>query len=201
MLNKFIESANKIAAISNYKYSKDIEEFTKNYDIVIRFNNGSNTITLKDKLGRNFNNRNDICVLSGWQGVGGFFGNLNGYTNKTILFSRPKCVNGIKYKYKKICVQQSFEDNIKKYTKDINYIPLQVFYDFYDEYNYDHPTTGLITTYYICKYFNKKIDVINFFIEQNNLHNTFLNVMYNYTHDISKESFILNSFNVNRIVI
>lgn len=195
-----LANSTKIVAISNYSCSERIEEFIAKYDFVIRFNAGSNEFYLLEKLKHKYSKKNDLCVINGWKN--GHFGNLNAYKNKEILFSRPRCVSNIQYYFKDICVNQEVENLFKKYTDFINYIPLTVFYDFYNNYGIDHPTTGLITIYYLVKYLNKNVDCINFFIGQN-LPNTFLSYNKNNKcpHNLKLESNILDILKVNRIIL
>lgn len=185
----------KIVLISNYKITPEIEQFTLSYDCVIRFNIGSNIKILNQY--NFYNNKTDISVLSGWSNHN--FGPMNGFQNQKILFSRPKCEQGIKYFYKHICVKQDFENTIKNYAQSINYIPLQVFYDFYHEYRYDHPTTGLIVLYYITKYLKINVDCINFYID-NKLYNTFSN-SNSMCHKVFFERKILHTLNIKQHII
>lgn len=198
-----IKLSNKIVLISNYKCSKEIEEFTKCYDLVIRFNEGSNRLSLQNKLGSSFNNKTNICVLSGWKY--GSFGDMNGFYDQEVLLSRPQCVEHLKYLYKDICIKKTFIKELTRYTQKVSYIPLNVFYDLYAEFNYDHPTTGFITMYYICKYLHKPVDCINFFIDAktNLLYNAFegnKSIKKN-NHNLKLESLISNSLQVNHIIL
>lgn len=196
MLKNLLSSSKKIIAISNYRITAETEQFSSEYDCIIRFNAGSNPIILKKYPF--YNGKTSISVLSGWHI--GYFGPLEGFEDQTVLFSRPKCVDNILYQYKNICIKQEFEDSLKN-TKLIDYIPLQVFYDFYHEYGYDHPTTGLIILYYIYKILKFKIDCLNFFVDDR-LYNTFLNkkVKNNY-HNLILEKNILNNLNIKHYII
>lgn len=183
----------KIIAVSNYKITKETEKFISEYRHIIRFNSGSNPSVLKQY--EFYNQRTDVSVLSGWQE--GDFGTIDGFCNQKILFSRPKCANNILYNFKNICVKQQFENNLKNVNvKSIDYMPLQIFYNFYNEYDYDNPTTGLITLYYIKKILNFPIDCLNFFIDDK-LYNTFLkNSPKETAHDLTKEKNILKDLNI-----
>lgn len=183
-------------AISNYKITPETECFASQYDCIIRFNIGSNPIILKKYPF--YNGRTSISVLSGWHS--GYFGPLEGFEDQTVLFSRPKCVNNILYYYKHICVKKEFEDAFKN-TKTLNYIPLYVFYDFYNEYAYDHPTTGLITLYYIYKILHLNIDCLNFFVD-NKLYNTFSDIHPSVCyHNLELEKNILDNLNIKQYLI
>jgi len=203
-LTNKIQNAKTIALISNYKYSQKIEEFTDSYDLVVRFNEGSNQLSLEKKLHQNFNHKIDICVLSGWKNA--YFGDMRGFYNKNILFSRPLCKKKLLYNYKHICIQKRLERQLSAYTQNIFYIPLSVFYKFYEQYKYDHPTTGLITAYYLSKYFTGKINCINFFVDASN--NTIYNAFIGQTsldkhiyHNLKLELSIFNSLNIDNIIL
>lgn len=185
----------KIIAVSNYAITPKTEEFISKYDCIIRFNSGSNPLVLNKYS--YYNQLTDICVISGWRNAN--FGPMSGFKDQNILFSRPKCSEDIKYNYKYICVPQEFE-NLLKDTKSINYIPLEYFYDFYNTYNYDHPTTGLITLYYIKEKLNYEIDCLNFFIDDQ-LYNIFENKYSIKSHNIHIEKKILDSLRIKQIKI
>jgi hypothetical protein len=82
-----INSSTKIVAISNFDFSNEIEDYIKKYDCVIRFNCGANEMLLKKYQNTNSSISCDICVLSGFSK--GFFGPIEGFRDKCILFSRP----------------------------------------------------------------------------------------------------------------
>lgn len=183
-----------IIAISNYKMSKETETLASKYDYIIRFNIGANQNILSQ---HNFyNQRTDLCCLSGWRTEK--FGEFDGFSNKNILFSRPKCQPGIKYFFKDICVTEKFEQKILEYTKNLFYIPIDIFHKFVEDYGYDHPTTGLMILYYFKVSLGFNIDCINFFVD-NNLSNFFAKTGKAY-HKINKERKILESLNITNIL-
>lgn len=185
----------KIVAISNFKISAETEHESSKYDLILRFNGGANIHNLKKYPF--YNNRTDVCILSGWKD--GEFGDLSGFKNQKVLFSRPKYQNDLKYRYKDIAVDPSFEEKIKKYTNNISYIPLSVFYLLYDMYGYDHPTTGLISLFYFKYILNTNISGINFFCDDT-LYNTFLHLKIT-GHDIKMEKLIFSTLNIKNIII
>lgn len=186
----------KIVAISNYDFTPQIESEASKYDIIIRFNSGSNENILSGFTF--YNGRTDLSVLSGW--IGGDFGNLNGFKDKRILFSRPKYSNDIKSsELQKICVTDAFEKKIKQYSQDISYIPAAVFYEFYDKYKYYHPTTGLICIYYMKQILNLDITAINFCCGTK-FYNTFLK-RQTPDHNIIIEKSVINDINITNILI
>lgn len=195
-----LQKSNNIVAISNYKFSKEIEDYASNFDCVIRFNKGSNPIVLSSE-GEHFNERIDICALSGWRN--GDFGPIDGFSKKTILFSRPPARKDLIGRYKLIYVKNEFVNELKKHTDFISFIPYEVFLDLYKEQNYDHPTTGFITAYYVKKYLNKNIKLINFFIEdKKKLFNYFLKKTPPVSdHNTIKESKILFDLGIENIKI
>lgn len=187
----------KIIAISNYKTSKEIEDFAASYDFIIRFNKGSNEIFLNNY--EFYNKRTDLCVLSGWRR--GDFGPVEGFKNKNILFSRPKHEDKLQNFYKAISVCKKFENDIQKQTNEIDYIPVEIFYDLHKNYKYHHPTTGMITLYYLKKILNIDFDCINFFQDEN-LFNVFLNKsLKGKVHKIQIERKILEDLNIKNHLI
>lgn len=185
----------KIIAISNYKISADTEVLSSKFDVIVRFNGGSNPNNLSQY--NFYNGRTDLCVLSGWGAAN--FGDLSGFKNQQILFSRPKFSLGLKYNYHNLAVRQAFENKILEYTTNISYIPDEVFYDFSQKYQYFYPTTGLIFLYYAKLFLKLDISCINFFIDSS-LYNTFLN-MKSSTHNVNIERSILNDLHIDNINI
>lgn len=192
----FIQNSKKIVAISNFKFSKDIEDFCSQYDCIIRFNSGSNPLILQKQSF--YNGRVDVCALSGWSG--GYFGSLDGFKDKKILCTRPNYLDE-KYDnwYKNISIKQEFIDDIQKYTTKINYISYKIFVDFNNMYDYIHPSSGLITLFYIKKYLNTNIDCVNFFVDKT-MYNYFINVPTK-VHQVDKEKEIMQTLNINNIII
>lgn len=196
-----INKSNKIIAISNYEFSKEIEDYASNFDCIIRFNKGSNPISLSSQISNVFNNRVDVCVLSGWPT--GDFGPLQGFEKKIILFSRPKFEKSLTGMHRKISVGDYFLNKITKHTNNISFIPHEIFLDLHKEEKYDHPTTGFITAYYIKKFLNKQIELVNFFRQdKKKLYNCFLDKsVSSSTHNLSKESKILSDLGIKNIKI
>lgn len=190
-----IKLSKRIVAISNLKFSEQVESFAKDYDCIIRFNKGSNEKVLKKFCF--YNGRIDICCLSGWKN--GDFGPMIGFTDKPILFSRPKFNKKLQYLYQKIYIKQTFINNISNHTCNLSFIPWEVFVSFYDKYKYDHPTTGLIVLWFIKNYINTNIDCVNF-MQDENLYNVFINKGSS-KHMIALEKKILSDMNVNNYII
>lgn len=169
------------------------------YDCVIRFNSGSNPNILKQYSF--YSNRTDISVLSGWKK--GKFGPLSAYKNQKILFSRP-LKNTIKNrKFAWFGVEDKFIQDIKKYTDNFKFIPELVFEQIYQKYDYTHPTTGMVTLFYIKNYLNKNLDCVNFILSDNSLDHFFLKEknFTEYSHDLIFEKQILNDLNINNFKI
>lgn len=155
--------ANKILFISNAPITKPIHKIIDQYDYIVRFNSGSNPKILQDNY-ELYGDRVDLCVISGYQR--GFFGDIEHFKNKDILFHRM-----IKNKSS----QYIFEE-FTRYTDKINFIPNDVFNKFNDEYldvGYVAPTTGLITIYYFCNILKLNITCLNFCADKN-IRNYFL---------------------------
>lgn len=190
-----IKSSKKIIAISNLKCTEAIESYTRDYDCIIRFNKGSNEKVLNQHSF--YNKQTDICCLSGWND--GDFGHMVGFLNKPILFSRPQYDTNIKYLYKKIYVRKDFLDKINPYTRNISFINWKVFSDFYDIYSYDHPTTGLITLWYIKHYLRKNIECVNF-MQDSGYYNAFIDKS-SVDHNFDLEKTILEELKINNHII
>lgn len=192
-----------IVAISSYSMTPETEKLASEYDIVIRFNIGSNPKILKKYSF--YNQKTDLCVLSGWTGKDGKyksgFGPLDGFTNQNILFSRPKKQDNFTIKvYDIISIRPEFENNLAQYTNSIKYIPVEVFYELNQLYNYAHPTSGIIAIYYISKILSLNIDTINFSV--NKFFNSFLGLDGNLSaHKIDIEQQILLDLNIKNIII
>lgn len=192
----FISQSKKIIAISNYRFSKEIEEYiAADYDCILRFNIGSNLDILNKEIF--FNKRVDVACLSGWRIED--FGPKSGFKNQKILVTRPKYSDNLMYRYKDIGVKPIFEKHLSAHTTNICYIPYEVCVDLYNKYNYDHPTSGLLTLYYIKNYLNENIEGINFFLGDN-LYNDF-SKSNGGGHDIEKEKLIFKDLNINNIKI
>lgn len=194
-----INTAKSIVAISNFEYSNEIERLTKNYDCVIRFNSGSNEIILKSYENL-YNCKTDVCVLSGY--TNGFFGPIEAFQNKCILFSRPKMEEKLLYRLNKIAVDENILKKINSITNNVSFIPIEIFYNFIRKYNYKHPTTGLITLFYIRSYLKKNIDAINFYPDIGNFFNFFLKGSYrDNPHNLKVEKNIIKDLEINNIYI
>lgn len=174
--------------------SEQTESLALKYDCIVRFNIGSNPSILKQY--DFYNGKTDLCCLSGWTTQN--FGGLDGFIDKAILFSRPRCQPGLKYFFKDICVKDSFENEILQYTQNLFYIEPYIFNQFCEEYQYDHPTTGLMILYYLKKILQCNIDCMNFFVDEN-LYNCFgyTDVAY---HKVKRERKILESLDIRNIL-
>lgn len=195
-MNTILDPKKSTIAISSYKMTPETEEIASKYDTIIRFNIGSNEKILQTYS--YYNGRTDLCGLSGFRTEN--FGPLDGFTQKHILFSRPKCQADLKHFFKLICIKQEFEDKLSKFASSINFIDPSIFNQFVDEYKYDHPTTGLIILYYLKKHlFIDQLDCINFYVDDD-LFNSFAHT-YNSYHKINLERKILKDLLINNIVI
>jgi hypothetical protein len=174
--------------------SKETESLALKYDYIVRFNIGSNPRILEQY--DFYNGKTDLCCLSGWSTEN--FGDIEGFVDKAILFSRPKCHPELKYFFKDICVNDKFHNKMLTYTKSLFYIEPHIFNQFCEEYKYDHPTTGLIILYYMKKSLSLNVDCINFFIDDD-LYNHFGGTGVAY-HKIQKERKILESLNIRNIL-
>lgn len=199
-ITKKITEAKSIVAISNFRYNEDIEKISKEYDCVIRFNKGSNPSILSKY---NYHTRiPDICVLSGWSK--GDFGPINAFKDQLILFSRPQYNNtNSKRMYDKIAVCPKIMKQISMITNNIEFTPTEIFQKLFKLYQYDYPTTGLITLFYIKSCLNVHIDCINFLINKTNLDNFFLNEsnFVNHRHNLIIEQKILQDLSIENIYV
>lgn len=196
VINKIIQ-ANKIVAISNYKTSREIEELSDKYDCILRFNSGANPKVLKDK-NKFYNGRVDVAVLNGWNQ--GFFGDLNEFKDIPVLFSRPKKDEN---DFQPInpsgtfLVRNNFLDKFNH--NNYAFISYQVYLDFIQKYKCIHPSSGLLTLFFIKNYLNSSIEGINF-LTDDEMYNTFLKKKAQY-HNFEVEKTIFSDLNVKNIVV
>lgn len=193
--NHILKNSKSVVAISNYRFSKNIEDIASKYDCIVRFNAGANPITIK-QYNKFYNNRTDIASINGWPN--GFFGPLDGFNNIPILFSRPKYekINDSKIKEPNhFLVKEHFVKKINH--NNIDFIPYKTYSEFVANYNYNNPSTGLLTAYYIKKYLNTNLNCINFFIDEK-MFNCILNKSTT-AHNTIKEKEIFNSLNIRNI--
>lgn len=185
---ELLKGAKSIIAISNYKASRSIENLSARYDCIVRFNSGANPLEVS-RRNLFYNLRTDVAVLSGW--AKGEYGSLRGFKNIPILFSRPKDKGDGSQTLKphsEFFVKDLFLSRFKR--KDFSFVPYGVYCDFVSEFNYLHPSSGLLTLFYIKRYLNKNFEVINFFIDSK-MHNTFLNLP-SVNHSFNYEKMIFN---------
>lgn len=195
LLNK----ANRVIAVSNLTLNANTELKLKQYDCIVRFNKGSNPLELS--LYPDYNGIVDVCVLSGWKK--GDFGNLEGFVDKPILFGRPKYYKNIIDYLQVIAVKPAIHNSIINYTSNIQFIPEKIYHDFVKHFKYYHPTTGLITLFYIKEYCNKNLECINFLYINNMINNIYTNITdhSNHSHDLCKEQEILKKLNITNHIL
>ena len=196
IFSKIIQAKN-IVAISNYKTSREIEELSDKYDCILRFNSGANPKVLKDK-NKFYNGRVDVAVLSGWNM--GFFGDLNEFKDIPVLFSRPKKDEN---DFQPInpsgtfLVRNNFLDKFNH--NNYAFISYQVYLDFIEKYKCIHPSSGLLTLFFIKNYLNSSIEGINFLTDEQ-MYNIFLNKKaHKHTFEIEKS--IFSDLKIENIII
>lgn len=158
---KLLEPDKSVAAVSSLKMTAETEKEASTYDIIVRFNIGSNAEVLS--ASEHYNGRTDICALSGW--AHDIFGPLSGFCEKEVLMTRPRCEEGMEDYHKKICVKEQVEKEIAKHAKSVSYIPNQVLKEIKKKYDYGHPSSGCVAVYYMSHTLKMRVDCINFLVD------------------------------------
>jgi len=174
-----------VLLISNAISLVPLLDIINSYDYIVRFNGGSNPILLQ-KEKHIYGDKVDLCVLNGH--FTGRFGDLSGFKDKKILFH--KMVNHEKNK--------QILEQIGKYTNDLSIIPDNVHNEFINKYQYDSPTIGLITIFYLSEVLKLEITCLNFF-QNEKLTNRLTDMNVNTGHVYEKELHIYQNIKCNKI--
>jgi len=192
-----LKLSNKILIISNAKHKNNLQDFINSYDFIIRFGEGSNSEILT-RIGH-LGTKTDLCCLNGWGEQ--FLEPINGFKDKHILLTRPTYQQKFCNFYKFIHIKKPIIEKLKSVTEHINTIPWEIFLNFSTKYNYWHPTSGIITIYYIAQLVDKsKLTVLNFF-QDDNLYNNVTDKFKDSesNHNIKLEKRILSDLELNHI--
>lgn len=99
--------------------------------------------------------KTDLYCLNGW-----LFHPAEHLDGCRVMFTRP--LEDRSNLGRGLFVAKAKRDHIARVTSNLCHIPKRVFYDFFRDYGYDNPSSGLIFVYYVRRVLGKPVKLVNF---------------------------------------